>query len=88
MEAKDSVIKGGVKQELIIYWSNTITGHLLGWQPTLEHNAHEKFDAWVKEIRLEQAEISWKLRTDDILKQLKGFNQRGLTITEAIELLQ
>lgn len=35
-----------------------------------------------------QAEISFKLRTDDILKQLNEFNRRGLTITEAIDLLQ
>ena len=35
-----------------------------------------------------QAEISFNLRTEDILKQLRGFNQRGLTITEALDLLQ
>lgn len=35
-----------------------------------------------------QAEITFNLRTNDILHQLKGFNQRGLPITEAIYLLQ
>ena len=35
-----------------------------------------------------QAEISFNLRTEDILKQLREFNQRGLTITEALDLLQ
>jgi len=35
-----------------------------------------------------QAEITFNLRTEDILKQLEEFNHRGLTITEAIELLQ
>ncbi len=35
-----------------------------------------------------QAKISFKLRTADILKQLHNFNQRGLTITEAIALLK
>lgn len=37
---------------------------------------------------LEQAEISFNLRLEDILTQLRGFNQRGLTITEALDLLQ
>ncbi len=39
-------------------------------------------------IAKDQAEISFKLRTEDILRQLNEFNNRGLTITEAITLLQ
>lgn len=35
-----------------------------------------------------QAEISFKLRTDDILKQLNEFNEHGVTLTEAIALLK
>ena len=67
MEAEDTVIKGGVTQELHIKWSNTITGHILGWAPTLEADAQEKFDEFVRQIRLEQAEISFKAGQD------KGF---------------
>lgn len=44
--------------------------------------------ATLEEIAKAQAEISFNLRTEDILKQLREFSQRGLTITEAIELLQ
>lgn len=60
MKWEDTVIKGRVKQDLTIHWTNTITGHLLGWQPTLEPNAQDIFDAWVEEIRQEQAQIAFQ----------------------------
>ena len=71
LKAEDTVIKGRVKQELIINWSNSITGHLLGWQPTLEPDAQEKVDAWIREIRLEQAEISFKAGIRELVEWMK-----------------
>ena len=55
-----------------------------GWEECYEPTPFE----FAREIAQAQAEISFELRTEDILKQLNGFNQRGLTITEAIALLQ
>ncbi len=93
MGYEDTVIKGRVKQELIINWSNTITGHFLGIQPTLEYGAQEKVDAWIREIRLEQAKITgdkvikevveWieehKIHFNHNLRQWKAFlKERGI----------
>jgi len=68
MEAKDTVIKGAIKQDLKITWTNTITGHLLGFQPTLELSAQNKFDDWIREIRLEQAEHSFKAGIKEVVE--------------------
>ena len=61
-------------------WQDTVIKD----NPYYRDGAHKAYE----EGKLAQAELSFNLRTEDILKQLKGFNQRGLTITEAIDLLQ
>jgi len=54
----------------------------------IEDGMKESRRIQMKRILNAQAEITFNLRTGDILKQLEEFNHRGLTITEAIELLQ
>ncbi len=73
MKASETVIKGAVRQTLEINWSNSITGHLLGWQVTLEPNAQDKVDAWIKGIRLEQAEITWSIAEKEGMKEVVDY---------------
>ena len=79
LEAKDTVLQGRVTQELKISWTNTITGHLLGWQPELEATAQDKFDEFIRLIRLEQAEITWNLAIREMVKWMR---QEGIAIPE------
>jgi len=79
MEAKDTVITGSVKQDLTIRWSNTISGHVLGYAPTLEPDAQEKLDNWIREIRLEQAEVSFKAGQKEVVDWVKETNHEPIS---------
>lgn len=76
MEAKDTILT-----------KRKVTEIILKVYPNMEAEFNIDYDC-IQLTNGAQAEISFALRTDDILKQLNGFNQRGLTLTEAIALLQ
>jgi len=65
----------------------------MNYEDTVMKNLGEKYsgeylaDSIIEDIEA-QAEATWEIRTKDILNQLNGFDQRGLTLTEAIYMLQ
>jgi len=87
MEVEDTVI-GEEELKMIVFGAFNRHHNVVPTWESFKEGLRRGLSVAEKEIAQAQAEISFKLRTEDILTQLNNFNQRGLTITEAIDLLK